>query len=41
MSGVEVVFDYSSVVTFGDGKIVREQWFADRSAAVEAAGLVE
>jgi len=22
-----------------EGKIVREQWFADRSAALEAAGL--
>jgi len=41
MSGVEVVFDYSSVVTFRDGKVVREQWFADRSAALEAAGLLE
>ena len=41
LSGVEVVFDYSSVVTFRDGKIVRDQWFADRSAALEAAGLSE
>jgi ketosteroid isomerase-like protein len=40
-SGVEVVFDWSTVVTFREGKIVREQWFADRSAALEAAGLSE
>ena len=41
MSGVEVVFDWSSVVTFRDGNIVRDQWFADRSVALEAAGLLE
>jgi ketosteroid isomerase-like protein len=34
-----VVFDYSVVATFREGKIFREQWFADRSAAREAAGL--
>ena len=39
MSGVEVMFDWSTVVPFREGKIVREQWFADRSAALEAAGL--
>src|SRR3954447_22109048 len=38
-SGAGVVFDYSVVTTFRKGKIFREQWFADRSAALEAAGL--
>lgn len=41
VSGADVVFDYSMVVTFRDGKIVRDQWFADRAAALEAAGLEE
>ena len=40
-SGAGVVFDYSVVATFREGKIFREQWFADRSAALEAAGLSE
>src|SRR3954447_24824215 len=40
-SGAGVVFDYSVVTTFREGKIIREQWFADRSAALEAAGLSE
>ena len=38
-SGADVVFSYSVVTTFRDGKIVREQWFADRAEALEAAGL--
>jgi ketosteroid isomerase-like protein len=40
-SGAGVVFDYSVVTTFRDGQIFREQWFADRPAALEAAGLSE
>lgn len=40
-SGAGVVFGYSVVGTFREGRIFREQWFADRSAAVEAAGLRE
>ena len=40
-SGVEVMFDWSNVVTFREGKIVRDQWFADRAEALEAAGLSE
>jgi ketosteroid isomerase-like protein len=40
-SGASVVFGYSVVTTFRDGKIVREQWFADRAEALEAAGLRE
>src|SRR3954468_842811 len=40
-SGAGVVFDYSVVAMFREGKIFREQWFADRSAALEAAGLSE
>jgi ketosteroid isomerase-like protein len=40
-SGANVVFGYSVVITFREGKIVREQWFADRAEALEAAGLSE
>ena len=40
-SGASVVFGYSVVTTFRDGKIVREQWFADRAEALVAAGLSE
>ena len=40
-SGANVVFGYSCVTTFTEGKIVREQWFADRAEAFEAAGLSE
>ena len=37
-SGANVVFGYSTVTTFREGKIVRDQWFADRADALEAAG---
>ena len=40
-SGASVVFGYSVVTTFRDGKIVREEWFADRAEALKAAGLAE
>ena len=40
-SGAEVEFNYWCVVTFRQGRIVREHWFADRAAALEAAGLSE
>ena len=40
-SGAEAVFEYSVVVTFRNGKIVRDQWFSDRLAALEAVGLAE
>ena len=40
-SGAEVELDYWVVVTFREGRIVRDQWFADRAAALEAAGLSE
>ena len=40
-SGASVVFGYSLVTTFREGKIVREQWFANRAEALEAAGLSE
>src|SRR3954467_13993317 len=40
-SGADVVFGYSVVTTFREGKIIREQWFADRSEALEAAGSSE
>ena len=38
-SGAEVVFGYSVVTTFREGKIIRDQWFADRAEALKAAGL--
>ena len=40
-SGANVLFGYSVVTTFRDGKIVRDQWFADRAEALKAAGLSE
>ncbi len=40
-SGANVLFGYSAVNTFREGKIVRDQWFADRAEALEAAGLRE
>jgi ketosteroid isomerase-like protein len=40
-SGAEVELDYWVVVTFQDGRIVREAWFEDRAEALEAAGLSE
>lgn len=38
-SGVETEFDYWWVGTFRSGRIVRNWWFADRTSALEAAGL--
>jgi ketosteroid isomerase-like protein len=40
-SGPEVELNYWVVVTFREGRIVRDQWFADRAEALEAAGLSE
>ena len=40
-TGAGVQFNYWVVVTFRQGKIVREHWFADREEALEAAGLSE
>ena len=40
-SGVDVEVDYWVLVTFRDGKIVREQWFPSHAEALEAAGLSE
>ena len=40
-SGVEVEFDLWAVLTFRDGKVTRVEWFEDRQAALEAAGLSE
>ncbi len=40
-SGASVAFSFSTVVTFREGKIVRDRWFADRAEALEAAGLSE
>ena len=40
-SGVNVQVDYWVVISFRDGKIIRDQWFEGRDAALEAAGLEE
>jgi ketosteroid isomerase-like protein len=40
-SGAEVEVNYWIVVTFRDGKILRDEWFADRAEALEAVGLSE
>jgi ketosteroid isomerase-like protein len=40
-SGAEVELNYWVVITFREGRIVRDQWFADRAEALEAAGLEE
>jgi ketosteroid isomerase-like protein len=40
-SGAEVEFVFSVVVTFRDGKIVRDHWFVDQADALEAVGLRE
>jgi ketosteroid isomerase-like protein len=37
-SGVDVDFDYWFVVTFADGRIVRDEWFTDADEARAAAG---
>jgi ketosteroid isomerase-like protein len=38
-SGVNVEIDYWVVVSFRDGKMIRDQWFEDRDEALKAAGL--
>jgi ketosteroid isomerase-like protein len=40
-SSVEVEYDYWLVLTVRDGKALRLEWFVDREAALEAAGLGE
>ena len=40
-SGADVEFNYWLVVTFREGKALRDQWFTDRAEALEAAGLEE
>ena len=38
-SGVDVEIDFWIVTTIRQGKIRRDEWFADRAEALEAAGL--
>jgi ketosteroid isomerase-like protein len=40
-SGADVGLNYWIVVTFCEGKVLRDQWFTDRAEALEAAGLRE
>jgi ketosteroid isomerase-like protein len=40
-SGADVEINYWIVITFRAGRIARDQWFADRADALEAAGLRE
>ena len=38
-SGIEDVLDYWTLNTLREGKLLRQEWFASREAAFEAAGL--
>jgi ketosteroid isomerase-like protein len=40
-SGAEVQFVFWVVVTFRDGKTVRDHWFVDQAEALKAVGLRE
>ena len=40
-SGAEVAWSFWQVATFRSGKALRFEWFADRTEALEAAGLSE
>ena len=40
-SGADVEVNYWVVITFREGKILRDEWFKDRAEAFEAAGLSE
>jgi ketosteroid isomerase-like protein len=40
-SGAGVTFSYWTVGTYRNGKAIRIEWFSDRAAALEAAGLRE
>jgi ketosteroid isomerase-like protein len=40
-SGADVELNYWVLVTFREGRILRDQWFRDRAEAREAAGLRE
>jgi ketosteroid isomerase-like protein len=40
-SGAKVEIDYWILVTFRDGKIVRDEWFANHAEALEALGSPE
>ena len=40
-SGAGVEFSYWTITTYQNGKAARFEWFADRAAALEAAGLPE
>jgi ketosteroid isomerase-like protein len=40
-SGADVELNYWALITFGEGKILRDEWFTDRAEALEAAGLSE
>jgi ketosteroid isomerase-like protein len=40
-SGIDVEMDYWIVVTFRDGRVLRDEWFAHRAEALAAAGVSE
>jgi ketosteroid isomerase-like protein len=40
-SGAEVEVNYWVLNTFREGRLARDEWFADRADALEAAGLSE
>jgi len=38
---VNVEIDYGIVISFCNGKMIRDRWFESRDEALEAAGLSE
>jgi ketosteroid isomerase-like protein len=40
-SGADIELNYWVLVTFREGKTLRDQWFTDRTEALKAAGLWE
>jgi ketosteroid isomerase-like protein len=38
-SGAAVAWSYWQVATFGDGKVLRVEWFGERAEALKVAGL--
>ena len=40
-SGAHVELNYWVILTFREGKVLRDEWFTDRAEALEAAGLSE
>jgi hypothetical protein len=41
LNPIPIEVDYWNLATIRQGRVLRAQWFADRGAALEAAGLSE